>query len=242
MKNKIHQPTTEHNQEKTHHKEHHKMRHHPEHNDHHEMKHEHRRRHHHSQGEAHDTNAEHHERRGHRHGRAEGKMHLKRLFERGDLQLLILVQLQKSASHGYELIKSINELSHGIYEPSPGVIYPTLAMLEDQGLISQEPTEKSKKSYLITNEGLLHLKQHEQRLSTLKERLAGAKNRGNINFSQEIDQAIKNFKMLLRHQLRHEQLSPDQVTKIVTIINQATQEIEQINQAIADTSSLTTLK
>ena len=249
MKNELHQKTTNHAQQKTcheHHKEHNTMKHHlSDHHDRHAMKHEHHECRQHSEiennhSDDHTPRGGCHEHHGRRHGRPEGKMRLKRLFERGDLQLLILVQLQNAPSHGYELIKSINELSHGVYEPSPGVIYPTLSMLEDQGLISQESVEKGKKSYLITEEGVLHLKQHEARQATLKERLASAKNsQGNVNFSHEIDHVIRNFKMLLRHQLRHEQLSPEQVTQIVAIINQATQEIEQINQVMADITSLT---
>lgn len=165
--------------------------------------------------------------------RSPDKAKLKRLFERGDLQLLILVQLKQTASHGYELIKSIGQLTHGIYEPSPGVVYPTLSMLEDQGLIQQETTENSKKSYVITSEGLSHLQQHEARLTVLNDRLSAIQNTPeDIDFSKPIEEAIRNFKMLMRHQLRHAQLSQEQIEKIVSIINQATQEINQISYKV----------
>src|SRR5271155_6053618 len=50
-----------------------------------------------------------------------------------DLQLLILALLDAQSSHGYELIKTIEERSGGFYSPSPGVIYPALTYLEDVG-------------------------------------------------------------------------------------------------------------
>lgn len=181
----------------------------------------------HQKREANNHPHEHHE-----HSKKSTQTKLKRLFERGDLQLLILAQLKTTTSHGYELIKSINHLTHGLYEPSPGVVYPTLSMLEDQGFIRQEITDSSKKMYSITEEGILHLEQCQARFSILKERLSSINAmKESTNFSSAIDQAIRNFKMLMRHQLRHEKLSPVQIEKIVSIINYATQEIENINNS-----------
>ena len=57
-----------------------------------------------------------------------------RFFGHGDLRLVILDILTRNASHGYELIKEIENLTQGNYTPSPGVIYPTLDYLQDQGV------------------------------------------------------------------------------------------------------------
>jgi len=76
------------------------------------------------------------------------------LLERGDLRLLVLLLLRKSPMHGYGLMKSISEEFH--YQPSPGVIYPTLQMLQDMGYV-KVTEENGKKIYSITEEGIKHL-------------------------------------------------------------------------------------
>src|SRR5262245_17752487 len=71
--------------------------------------------------------------RHHKHGRGG------RLFDYGELRLLILALIAEAPSHGYELIKSIEERFGGSYTPSPGVIYPTLSWLDDMGYAVIEP-------------------------------------------------------------------------------------------------------
>ena len=73
-----------------------------------------------------------------------------------DLQLLLLALVAKKPSHGYELIKTLEESSGGFYTPSPGMIYPALTYLEEIGFVSVE-AEGAKKLYSPTAEGLAHL-------------------------------------------------------------------------------------
>jgi DNA-binding PadR family transcriptional regulator len=70
----------------------------------------------------------------------------------GDLQLIILSLLEKAPSHGYDLIKQLEERSNGFYVPSPGVIYPALTYLEEAGLAEVEE-EGTRKLYKITEAG-----------------------------------------------------------------------------------------
>jgi DNA-binding PadR family transcriptional regulator len=76
-----------------------------------------------------------------------------------DLQLVILALLAERPSHGYELIKAVEERSGGFYVPSPGVIYPALTYLEEIGHVTVEP-EGTKKLYQITASGRQHLEQN----------------------------------------------------------------------------------
>lgn len=76
-----------------------------------------------------------------------------------DLQLVILALLAETPSHGYELIKAVEERSGGFYLPSPGVIYPALTYLEEIGYVTVEP-EGAKKRYHITASGRQHLEQN----------------------------------------------------------------------------------
>lgn len=103
-------------------------------------------RHHHEEGRGprgrHGEHSEHGE-----HGRRGGGRR-QRFFGHGELRLVILDILTRNASHGYELIKEIETLTQGNYSPSPGVIYPTLDLLQDQGLISVADENGRKKSPL----------------------------------------------------------------------------------------------
>ena len=61
----------------------------------------------------------------------------KRMFEGGELRLVLLKLIADQSRHGYDLIRAIEEATHGAYAPSPGVVYPTLTMLQDMGLIEE---------------------------------------------------------------------------------------------------------
>jgi DNA-binding PadR family transcriptional regulator len=70
-------------------------------------------------------------------------------FQRGDLKYVILDLLKDKPRHGYDIIRELEERSYGFYKPSPGVIYPTLQMLEEMGYASSTEQE-GKKVYSIT--------------------------------------------------------------------------------------------
>ncbi|MFI8453335.1 PadR family transcriptional regulator [Streptomyces erythrochromogenes] len=71
---------------------------------------------------------------------------------RGDVRASILALLADRPMHGYEMIQEIGERSGGAWKPSPGSVYPTLSLLEDEGLISSE-SEGGKKLFTLTEAG-----------------------------------------------------------------------------------------
>src|SRR5215467_14735560 len=75
-----------------------------------------------------------------------------RPFDHGDLRYIILKLITEKPRHGYEIIKEIEEQLGGMYSPSPGVIYPTLTLLEELGYVAVTPVG-SKKQYTLTAEG-----------------------------------------------------------------------------------------
>ena len=79
----------------------------------------------------------------------------------GDLRLVLLAFLEERASHGYELIKALEERSGGFYTPSPGMIYPALTWLEEMGYASVT-AEGAKKLYNITDAGHTYLSENRQ--------------------------------------------------------------------------------
>ena len=76
-----------------------------------------------------------------------------------DLQLVILALVADKPSHGYEIIKALEERSGGFYSPSPGMVYPALTYLEEIGYASVE-AEGAKKLYRISDEGRAYLSEH----------------------------------------------------------------------------------
>ncbi|MED3743194.1 PadR family transcriptional regulator [Peribacillus psychrosaccharolyticus] len=84
----------------------------------------------------------------------------KRFFRRGDIKIVLLKLLQEQPRHGYELIKVLEERFKGLYSPSPGSVYPTLQMLEDQELVNIIK-EGRKKVYHLTDDGQTYLEEHK---------------------------------------------------------------------------------
>jgi DNA-binding PadR family transcriptional regulator len=76
-----------------------------------------------------------------------------RVLGHGDLRLLLLALIEQQPRHGYELIRLIAEMFHGRYTPSPGVVYPTLTLLEELGHIRVEQEQSNRKLYAITDAG-----------------------------------------------------------------------------------------
>jgi hypothetical protein len=77
----------------------------------------------------------------------------RRVFESTELRLVLLALIGEQPRHGYDLIKAIEERSGGSYAPSPGVVYPTLTMLQDMGLIEEQAAEGAKRLFAITDAG-----------------------------------------------------------------------------------------
>ncbi len=80
-----------------------------------------------------------------------------RMFESGELRLVLLKLVADEPRHGYDLIRAIEDLTGGEYAPSPGVVYPTLTLLQDMGLIDEAESEGSRKPFQVTDEGREHL-------------------------------------------------------------------------------------
>ncbi|HTV86355.1 MAG TPA: PadR family transcriptional regulator [Dyella sp.] len=93
-----------------------------------------------------------------------------RMLGHGDLKLLLLALIEQQPRHGYELIRTIEEMFHGHYAPSPGAVYPTLTMLEEMGYASVESEQGGRKLYAITDEGRAYLDQNRAAVDAMTER------------------------------------------------------------------------
>lgn len=91
-------------------------------------------------------------------------------FESGDMKYVILKLLREKPMHGYEVMKALEEQTHGCYKPSPGTVYPTLQWLEDEGLVRGEDVE-GKKVYSITDEGRQFLEENKSTVEDIFDRV-----------------------------------------------------------------------
>ena len=166
----------------------------------------------------------HHEGRG-RGGRGGPGGRTGRFFDHGDLKFVVLKLIAEKPSHGYELIKAVEEQAGGAYSPSPGVIYPTLTLLEETGLISGE-AQGGKKLYSITAEGEAHLVANEAPVAGLFERMAEAASRSAV-FSPQILRARENLKTAMRLKITAGGLSKEQIATICDALDAAAAAVER---------------
>ncbi len=102
-----------------------------------------------------------------------GNFRIGRMLASGDLRLVALFLIEQQPRHGYDLIKAIEEHSHGFYSPSPGIVYPALTYLEEAGYVTSA-AEGNKKLYTITDEGRTHLNDNREAIQSTLDFLAKA--------------------------------------------------------------------
>jgi DNA-binding PadR family transcriptional regulator len=153
-----------------------------------------------------------------------------RMFEGGELRLVLLKLIADQPRHGYELIKAIEEMTEGEYGPSPGVVYPTLTLLEDMGLIAEAKSKDTKKVYEATAEGRAHLEENSDEVDELIQRLEGHGHRRRGQ-RPEIGRAIGNLMAALRNRIAHEGWNEQLLDEVVDILDEAAQRIERVRDA-----------
>jgi DNA-binding PadR family transcriptional regulator len=92
------------------------------------------------------------------------------MFESGEVKFIILRLLKDKPMHGYEVMKALEEKMAGCYTPSPGTVYPTLQLLEDEGFVRVEETD-GKKVYHITPDGEAYLVENRDLIDEIVERV-----------------------------------------------------------------------
>src|ERR1700722_9279084 len=131
----------------------------------------------------------------HRHGG--GRFGLGRFFAHGDLRLVILHLIAEKPRHGYEIIKAIEEQVAGAYSPSPGVIYPTLTLLEELGHVTVTTGEGGKKLHEITGEGRAYLEANRPAVDALLVRMQEAHRVAGGGPATQILRAMENLRLAL---------------------------------------------
>jgi DNA-binding PadR family transcriptional regulator len=150
-----------------------------------------------------------------------------RMFEQGDLRWVVLRLVSDQPRHGYELIKAIEDLVGGGYSPSPGVIYPTLTLLEELGYVSVAPAEGGRKLFTITEVGTEQLAAHRASVEALFERMAGIRQRRAGAYPPPLARALENLSAAIRLKVEAAPLSDDQVRAVAEVLDAAALAVER---------------
>ncbi|MBI2852687.1 MAG: PadR family transcriptional regulator [Chloroflexi bacterium] len=129
------------------------------------------------------------------------RLRRRRLFHRGDLKYVILEHLKDKPSHGYEIIRELQERFHRFYRPSPGSIYPTLQMLEEMGYLTASEQE-GKRVYAITPTGSAFLEARKEHEETMKSQMDKWWNPENIEDVIDVRVQLERLMQLLKVKTR----------------------------------------
>lgn len=159
-------------------------------------------------------------------GRGGGRK--RRMFDQGELQVLLLALIAEAPRHGYDLIRAIETLSGGAYAPSPGVVYPALTYMEEAGTITKVADDSARKAYEATAEGHAQVAADADKAEELKARLAAlAQERDRLD-PAPIRRAMHNLKHALHDRLSAPATSRATLLEIAEAIDEATRKIERI--------------
>jgi len=165
-------------------------------------------------------------------GEDEGRGRRRRVFDSGELRLVLLKLIADEPRHGYELIRAIEELSGGLYAPSPGVIYPTLTMLHEMGQIEEAQSAAqaggARKAFSVTTEGSQHLVAHKADVDALFARLAELSSARQRTDGGPLRRAMQNLRTVIINRFDRDDVAPDTVHQAAAILDEAAQRIEKL--------------
>lgn len=122
------------------------------------------------------------------------------IFGHGRLRLYLLKMLDESPRHGYEIISLLRDRFLGVYSPSPGTIYPRLARLEEEGLVTHTE-EGGRKVYRLTDKGREELRERESDLNDLEQEITDSVR----DIARAVKQDVRSTISSLREELKFSQ-------------------------------------
>lgn len=150
-----------------------------------------------------------------------------RIFDHGDLRFVILKLIAVRPSYGYELIKAVEDRVGGGYSPSPGIVYPTLTMLEEIGLATVKADASDRKLYSITPQGQKLLQESKGIVDAIFARMESAASVRRREKAPQILRALENLKLAIRLKFSQGALSEEQIRTIADAIDSTARKIEE---------------
>lgn len=155
-------------------------------------------------------------------GRGRGRM-----FDNGDLRLIIMLLLSERPRHGYEIIKALADRVGGGYSPSPGVVYPTLTLLEELGHAAVTEERGGRKLYTLTNDGHAALDDARPVLDSIQRRMdSGAAVRHGP--PPQVLRAMDNLMAAVRLRLEGLDASAEQIRAVTAALDTAARAVEEV--------------
>jgi DNA-binding PadR family transcriptional regulator len=139
----------------------------------------------------------------------------------------MLALIARKPRYGYEIIKAIEERTGGSYSPSPGVVYPTLTMLEELGQATITASEDGKKLYAITPAGTSMLEASRTTLDAIERRTAAAGAAFGGAAKAPLMRAMENLRLAVRLRMARGPLGEEQARAIAAVIDRAALEVER---------------
>jgi DNA-binding PadR family transcriptional regulator len=143
-------------------------------------------------------------------------------FDAGAMRYIVLQLIAEKPRHGYEIIKEIEEMIGGGYSPSPGVIYPLLQMLQDQGYVTVT-ADGNKNLHTITPEGKAFLEENRAFVDAIRQRMSSRGRGGMRGIRIDIVELLG-----MMQKLRKRDLSEEQIAKVEAILKHAIDEINKV--------------
>jgi DNA-binding PadR family transcriptional regulator len=141
---------------------------------------------------------------------------------------VLLKLIADQPRHGYELIRAIEDLTGGAYVPSPGVVYPTLTMLQDMGQISEAASEGARKAFAVTPEGTEQLAKRKEEVEALFARLAELADARERSDGGPVRRAMRNLKAVLIDKLERDGLKGETLHDVAALIDEVARKIERL--------------
>jgi DNA-binding PadR family transcriptional regulator len=152
----------------------------------------------------------------------------RRMFDGGELRLVLLKLIADEPRHGYDLIRQIEELTGGAYAPSPGVVYPTITLLDDMGLIEVQQSEGAKKLFAVTEAGIAELEANAEQVAALIARLAAIGDEQQKPDATSIRRAMGNLREVLVNRLNSGEVDDEVLHRVVALLDETAQKIERL--------------
>ena len=119
-------------------------------------------------------------------------------------------------------------LTGGAYAPSPGTIYPTLTLLADMGEIEERETDGARKQFAVTEAGRRTLDDAKDQVAALIERLTSIGEGRRRSDATSVRRAMGNLREVLINRLARDELAPEDLHRIVALIDEVSQKIERL--------------
>ena len=164
---------------------------------------------------------------GGRHGTGE-RGGRRRVFDSGELRLVLLKLIEEMPRHGYDLIREIEERTNGAYAPSPGVVYPTLTLLQDMDLVEEEKSEGARKRFAITQAGAAHLTEKTDEVEAAMAKLAEMGARRERTDGAPIRRAMGNLRQVLQDRLTRDDVALETLHDVAELLDEVARKIERL--------------